>query len=268
MHAPRSRDADLLAPETASAARRGACAHPPAAPCLGRPTREVLDVDGESRVGGGKPAAAAGVRRGRRRARGAGRDVRRVRLERSGALRRGRDAARAGDAVRRRQAWAPRGRRAVRAAGRAYLRVGADLLPLRPARAPGAARLLRRLGARARRAGGGRPGDRRCATSCTPRISALRSPRCSTRRRQGAVNLASGDARPIRSLVEALAEAAGRPDLLRIGARPGNPSEPASITAAVDRLRDEVGWRPARTLEQRAAETVAWWRASAGARAG
>jgi nucleoside-diphosphate-sugar epimerase len=77
---------------------------------------------------------------------------------------------------------------------------------------------------------------------------------------EGAINLASGDGRPIRFLVEALAEAAGRTDLLRIGARPANPSEPASITAAVDRLRDEVGWRPARTLEQRAAETVAWWR--------
>jgi nucleoside-diphosphate-sugar epimerase len=76
----------------------------------------------------------------------------------------------------------------------------------------------------------------------------------------GAVNLASGDPRPIRALVEALGAAAGRPDLLRIGAREGNPAEPASITAAVDRLRGEVGWRPARTLEERAAETVAWWR--------
>jgi nucleoside-diphosphate-sugar epimerase len=76
----------------------------------------------------------------------------------------------------------------------------------------------------------------------------------------GAVNLASGEPRPIRDLVTALGAAAGRPDLLRIGARPANPSEPAAITAAVGRLRDEVGWRPERTLEQRAAETVAWWR--------
>jgi nucleoside-diphosphate-sugar epimerase len=78
---------------------------------------------------------------------------------------------------------------------------------------------------------------------------------------EGPVNLASGDARPIRQVVEALANAAGRPDLLRIGARPGNPSEPAAITAAVDRLRGEVGWRPAASFEQRVAETVAWWRA-------
>jgi nucleoside-diphosphate-sugar epimerase len=77
---------------------------------------------------------------------------------------------------------------------------------------------------------------------------------------EGPVNLASGEPRSIRALVEALADAAGRPDLLRIGARPANPSEPAAITAAVDRLRDEVGWRPPRTLEQRVADTVAWWR--------
>jgi nucleoside-diphosphate-sugar epimerase len=80
---------------------------------------------------------------------------------------------------------------------------------------------------------------------------------------EGAINLASGDARPIRDLVVALGDAAGRPDLLRIGARPSNPAEPASITAAVDRLRDEVGWSAARTLEQRAADTIAWWRHAA-----
>jgi nucleoside-diphosphate-sugar epimerase len=77
---------------------------------------------------------------------------------------------------------------------------------------------------------------------------------------EGAVNLASGDPRPIRELVELLGAAAGRPDLLRIGARPLNASEPAVLTASVDRLRTEVGWTPPRTLEQRVEETVAWWR--------
>jgi nucleoside-diphosphate-sugar epimerase len=76
---------------------------------------------------------------------------------------------------------------------------------------------------------------------------------------RGAVNLASGDPRPIRALVEALAAAAGRPDLLQLGARPAAASEPASITADVGRLRDEVGWTPPRTLEERAADTIRWW---------
>ena len=76
---------------------------------------------------------------------------------------------------------------------------------------------------------------------------------------EGAVNVASGDPRPIRELVELLGAAAGRPDLLRIGARPLNASEPASLTASVDRLRDEVGWTPPRSLEQRVEDTLAWW---------
>jgi nucleoside-diphosphate-sugar epimerase len=77
---------------------------------------------------------------------------------------------------------------------------------------------------------------------------------------QGPVNLASGDPRPIRELVELLGAAAGRSDLLRIGARPLNTSEPTSLTASVDRLRDEVGFVAPRTLEQRVDDTLAWWR--------
>jgi nucleoside-diphosphate-sugar epimerase len=80
---------------------------------------------------------------------------------------------------------------------------------------------------------------------------------------EGPVNLASGEPRTIREIVEVLALEAGRPDLLRIGARPSNPSEPASLTASVARLRDEVGWRPSRGFEARVADTIAWWRAQA-----
>lgn len=85
---------------------------------------------------------------------------------------------------------------------------------------------------------------------------------------EGAVNLASGEPRAIRDLVIALGAAAGRPDLLRMGARPSNPSEPAVLTASVDRLRREVGWSPPRTLEERAADAVAWWRRTGDPRAG
>jgi nucleoside-diphosphate-sugar epimerase len=77
---------------------------------------------------------------------------------------------------------------------------------------------------------------------------------------EGAVNLASGDPRPIRELVVALAAAAGRPDLVALGARPAAANEPAAIVADVRRLRHEVGWEPPRALDQRAADTIAWWR--------
>jgi nucleoside-diphosphate-sugar epimerase len=77
---------------------------------------------------------------------------------------------------------------------------------------------------------------------------------------QGAVNLASGEPVRVREVVESVARAAGRPELLRLGARPASPGEPAVLTADVTRLREEVGWSPARPLAERVDETVAWWR--------
>jgi nucleoside-diphosphate-sugar epimerase len=85
-------------------------------------------------------------------------------------------------------------------------------------------------------------------------VALLRSPA------QGAVNLASGAAIEIRELVMALAEAAGRPDLVRLGAHPAVPNEPSELVAEVRRLRDEVGWTPRADLAQRAADCVRWWR--------
>jgi nucleoside-diphosphate-sugar epimerase len=80
---------------------------------------------------------------------------------------------------------------------------------------------------------------------------------------EGPVNVASGEPVRIRDLVEQVAEAAGRPDLLRLGARPAAPGEPTSLTADVTRLRDEVGWTPPQMLRKRVAETVEWWQSQA-----
>jgi nucleoside-diphosphate-sugar epimerase len=77
---------------------------------------------------------------------------------------------------------------------------------------------------------------------------------------RGAVNVASGEARTMRSVVEAIGRAAGRPDLLDIGALGARPGDPESIVADVSRLRDEVGWTPRIELEAGLAQTVAWWR--------
>lgn len=85
-------------------------------------------------------------------------------------------------------------------------------------------------------------------------VALLRSPV------EGPVNLASGWPVRVRGLVESLAIAAQRPELIRLGARPASPGEPAELIADVTRLRDEVGWTPPATLEQRAADTIAWWR--------
>jgi nucleoside-diphosphate-sugar epimerase len=80
---------------------------------------------------------------------------------------------------------------------------------------------------------------------------------------QGAVNVASGVPVTLRAVIEAVAAETGRTDLLALGARPANPSEPDVLTVDVTRLRDEVGWTPSLTLEQGIAQTVDYWRGAA-----
>jgi nucleoside-diphosphate-sugar epimerase len=80
---------------------------------------------------------------------------------------------------------------------------------------------------------------------------------------RGAVNIGSGRAVPVREVVSLIAEAAGRPELVRFGEIPQRPSEPPLIEADVGRLRDEVGWQPAVPLDQGIRETVEWWKANA-----
>jgi len=83
---------------------------------------------------------------------------------------------------------------------------------------------------------------------------------------EGPVNIASGESVPVSHVVARIAALAGNPGLVRLGARPTPAGEPAEIGAAVERLRDEVGWRGRRSLEEGLAEVVAWWRAHLGER--
>ncbi len=76
---------------------------------------------------------------------------------------------------------------------------------------------------------------------------------------RGPVNLASGVPMPVRDLIDAIARAAERPELVRLGARP-KAAEPTRLTADVTRLRDEVGWSPSISLDDAVERTVAWWR--------
>jgi nucleoside-diphosphate-sugar epimerase len=78
---------------------------------------------------------------------------------------------------------------------------------------------------------------------------------------EGPFNVGSGEAPSVRSVVEFVAEAAGRPDLLRLGERPTPAGEPPLLVADVGRLRDELGWRPQIALERGIAEAVAGWEA-------
>jgi nucleoside-diphosphate-sugar epimerase len=78
---------------------------------------------------------------------------------------------------------------------------------------------------------------------------------------QGPVNIGSGDRIAIAELLERLASEIGRPDLLKLGARPAPPGEPAVLVPEVGRLSGEVGWSPRWPLDQGLQDTVRWWRA-------
>jgi nucleoside-diphosphate-sugar epimerase len=74
------------------------------------------------------------------------------------------------------------------------------------------------------------------------------------------VNVASGEGVEVRRIAELLAQAAGRPDLLDVGAVASRADDPPQIVGDAGRLREEVGWRPGFSLEEGLTQTVAWWR--------
>jgi nucleoside-diphosphate-sugar epimerase len=76
----------------------------------------------------------------------------------------------------------------------------------------------------------------------------------------GAVNIGSGVPVTVREVVDEVARATGRPDLVRPGALPARAGEPPALVADVTRLRDEVGFRPRHDLRSGIEDTVVWWR--------
>jgi nucleoside-diphosphate-sugar epimerase len=66
----------------------------------------------------------------------------------------------------------------------------------------------------------------------------------------GPVNVATGEGRSIAAVARILADAAGCPDLLRLGALPDRPGEVPCMVADVTRLRREVGFAGAPEVER------------------
>jgi nucleoside-diphosphate-sugar epimerase len=79
---------------------------------------------------------------------------------------------------------------------------------------------------------------------------------------QGAVNIASGVAVPIRTVLEIVASQTGGGEFLRLGARPRAENDPLLIEATVGRLSQEVGFVPRYSLAEGVADSVRWWRES------
>jgi nucleoside-diphosphate-sugar epimerase len=83
---------------------------------------------------------------------------------------------------------------------------------------------------------------------------------------QGPVNIGSDEAVALSDLIERIALKIGRPDLIRLGARSPPANEPPILLPDVQRLRDEVQWRPRFSLSEGITDTIAWWRAELAAR--
>ena len=77
---------------------------------------------------------------------------------------------------------------------------------------------------------------------------------------QGPVNIGSDDRTAIAELLERVACEIRRPDLLKLGARPAPPGEPAVLVPDIGRLREEVRWSPRWRLDEGLKDTVRWWR--------
>jgi nucleoside-diphosphate-sugar epimerase len=77
---------------------------------------------------------------------------------------------------------------------------------------------------------------------------------------EGAVNVGAGRPVPLAEVIEKTAARAGRPDLVRLGARPAPAGEPTALWADTRRLREEVGWSPRFGLDEGLDATVEWWK--------
>jgi nucleoside-diphosphate-sugar epimerase len=77
---------------------------------------------------------------------------------------------------------------------------------------------------------------------------------------EGAVNVATGEGVALRDVGERIAALTGRGELLRFGALSAPEGEPPELVADITRLRREVGFAPAFTLERGVESTVEWWR--------
>lgn len=77
---------------------------------------------------------------------------------------------------------------------------------------------------------------------------------------QGPVNIGSGASVTLREVVERIAERLGRRDLVRFGAVEPALHDPPVLLAETRRLREELGYTPACSLDEGLDRTIAWWR--------
>lgn len=76
----------------------------------------------------------------------------------------------------------------------------------------------------------------------------------------GPINIASGEAVSVGTIVRMLGDLLGRPDLIELGAIAEPMTAPALLAADVTQLRRELNCRPQFTLQSGLLHTVGWWK--------
>jgi GDP-4-dehydro-6-deoxy-D-mannose reductase len=76
-----------------------------------------------------------------------------------------------------------------------------------------------------------------------------------------AYNVAAGESRTMREVLDRLLALAGVRAEVRPGGEPARPAERAAVWADAGKLRRETGWAPRYTLDRTLADTLAYWRA-------
>lgn len=80
---------------------------------------------------------------------------------------------------------------------------------------------------------------------------------------RGVVNIGSGEAITIRSIVEEIARQLDSRGRVEFGAIEPPPGDPPIVSADTRKLREEVGWQPRWSLTDGIAETIDWWKTDA-----
>jgi len=79
----------------------------------------------------------------------------------------------------------------------------------------------------------------------------------------GDVNIASGQAVPLKEIITAIGEELDAVDRIDFGARERRANEPPRIAADTSILNNVIGWQPQHELQSAIGDTVAWWRDNA-----
>jgi nucleoside-diphosphate-sugar epimerase len=75
----------------------------------------------------------------------------------------------------------------------------------------------------------------------------------------GSINLGQGKSTRIADVANLLGELAGRPDLIRLGARIDRPNEPEILVPDLGRQRSHLGFEPRIGLREGLAAALGWW---------